>query len=57
VGYPDGSVGVPVPFDVDSFTGMRTTASAYGEDTDAVLTRLGYDETSLVDLRATGTIW
>lgn len=57
VGYPDGSVGVPVPFDVDSFAGMQTTASGYGEDTDAVLTELGYDEAALVDLRAAGAIW
>lgn len=55
--YPDGSVAVPVPFDVDSFTGTRGVASAYGADTDAVLTELGYDEAALTQLRATNTIW
>jgi len=57
VSYPDGSVGVPVPFDVDAFAGARTTASAYGEDTDGVLGELGYGEDELVELRVAGAIW
>lgn len=55
--YPDGSVAVPVPFDVDAFTGTRGVASAYGEDTDAVLGALGYDEEQLIELRLANAIW
>jgi len=42
--------GSSVPFDVDSFAGMQTTASAYGEDTDAVLA--GNDSPAGVDENA-----
>ncbi|MGF1595684.1 MAG: CaiB/BaiF CoA transferase family protein [Acidimicrobiales bacterium] len=55
--YPDGSVAVPVPFDVDAFPGTRSTAAAYGDDTDAVLTELGYDPDELLALRAADAIW
>ena len=57
VTHPDGMVGVPVPYDVDSFTGMGGTASTYGEDTDAVLEQLGYNPDQLIQLRVAGAIW
>ena len=57
VTHEDGSIGVPVPFDVDAFTGVGGTASEYGADTDAVLGELGYDEEQLVELRVAGAIW
>ncbi len=55
--YPDGTIGVPVPFVVDDFNGTRTTAAGYGEHTDEVLGELGYDEEALVDLRVANAIW
>jgi crotonobetainyl-CoA:carnitine CoA-transferase CaiB-like acyl-CoA transferase len=57
VSYPDGSVGVPVPFDLDGWTGTRAPASAYGQDTDEVLAELGYDEDRRTELRVAGAIW
>lgn len=55
--YPDGTVGVPVPFVIDDFTGTRRAAAAYGADTDDVLGELGYDEDQLIDLRLSNAIW
>ncbi|MCC6437315.1 MAG: CoA transferase [Acidimicrobiales bacterium] len=55
--YPDGSVGIPVPFDIDAFNGTRGVASGYGEDTDAVLGELGYTEEQLIELRVADAIW
>lgn len=55
--YPDGSVQVPVPYDVDGFTGTRPLASAYSADTDAVLGGLGYSDDDLIALRAANAIW
>jgi crotonobetainyl-CoA:carnitine CoA-transferase CaiB-like acyl-CoA transferase len=55
--YPDGSVGVPVPFVVDAFNGTRAVASGYGQDTDAVLAELGVGEDERTDLRIASAIW
>lgn len=55
--YPDGSVGIPVPYDIDGFNGTRAVASGYGEDTDAVLGELGVTEEQLIELRVDRAIW
>lgn len=57
VTHSDGLVGIPVPYDVDSFKGVGGTASAYGEDTDSVLERLGYSADQRSELRVAGAIW
>jgi crotonobetainyl-CoA:carnitine CoA-transferase CaiB-like acyl-CoA transferase len=55
--YPDGTIGVPVPYVVGGFNGTREVAAEYGEHTDEVLTELGYRGNHLSDLRAVNAIW
>ena len=55
--YPDGSVAVPVPYEVDGFQGTRAVASPYSADTDEVLTGLGLTDDDLIALRTANAIW
>lgn len=57
VTFPDGTVGPPAPFEVDGYTGARTTAADYGEHTDEVLTALGFSEDDVTEMRIAGAIW
>ncbi|MEZ5411612.1 MAG: CoA transferase [Acidimicrobiales bacterium] len=55
--FPDGSVAVPVPYEVDGFQGTRSVASAYSADTDEVLAGLGLGDDDRIALRAANAIW
>jgi crotonobetainyl-CoA:carnitine CoA-transferase CaiB-like acyl-CoA transferase len=57
VTFPDGFVGTPTPFDINSWGGTRGTAAEYSQHTDEILAELGHDDDQRLQLRAEGAIW
>lgn len=57
VDFDDGFVGPPAPYFVDGHRGERGSAAEYNEHTDEILAELGHDESSILELRASGAIW